>query len=175
MSDCSLPGLTTSPSFHLLVSCHVLIILSLFFLSPQNPPPVCFVCLFILFYFFFYLHPPCLLQTTPGLQLPSFSARSPWNPPRTIDIVWSRSLGKHELLTLKRVVVAPITVFSYQFVWRQTVGQMWLTRANSVWLIKIISLKTTHSVLMAHVSKSSEADTFPHGIAEKNSLTQQSP
>lgn len=44
------------------------------------------------------LHPPCLLQSPSGLQLPSSPARSPWNPPRTINIVWERSLGKHEPL-----------------------------------------------------------------------------
>lgn len=144
------------------MSCHVVIILCLSSFSHPKTLPL----FFLFIYLFTSLHPPCLLQTPPGLQLPSFSARSPWNPPRTIDIVWSRSLGKHEheLLTLKPVV-ALIIVSSYQFVLWWAVGQMWLTRANNVWLIKIILLETTQSVLMAHVSKSGEADTFPtwHG------------
>lgn len=68
-----------SPSSPRVMSCHHFV--SLFFLSP---PP---------------LHIPAssLLATiSPGLQLPSFPARSPWNPPRTINIVWEHSLGKHE-------------------------------------------------------------------------------
>lgn len=66
-------------------------------------PPHMFCHVVLLFFLFLLLDPhfhilaSSLLATISlGLHLPSFTARSPWNPPRTINIVWKRSLGKHE-------------------------------------------------------------------------------
>lgn len=75
---------STSPR---VLSCHLVVFFFLSLITPLNPPtphP-------------FHIPASSLLATiSPGLQLPSFPARSPWNPPRTINIVWKRSLGKHE-------------------------------------------------------------------------------
>jgi len=80
MNNHSLPGSIDCPVSHFL-TCPVM----LSFFSPFFSQPPC--------------SPPCILllaTISPGLQLLSIPAHSPWNPPTTINIVWERSLGKHE-------------------------------------------------------------------------------
>lgn len=97
MINCSLPG-STDCLFSLLPSCRVMSSFCFFFLSLTPPSPTKKKNTF-------HIPASSLLATiSPGLQLPSFPARSLWNPPRTINIVWEHSLGKHEpkrLISLK--------------------------------------------------------------------------
>lgn len=69
-------------------------------LFPFSPHVLSCYCFVLFFFISFPFSPPwfLLLATiSPGLQLPPFPAHSPWNPPRTINVVWKYSLGKHEL------------------------------------------------------------------------------
>lgn len=70
--------------------------------SPSSPHALALSCCpFVSFFLLLnpHFHIPAsslLAKISLGLHLPSFTARSPRNPPRTINIVWEHSLGKHE-------------------------------------------------------------------------------